>query len=331
MKEKTPSPEKKKVLIHIGMGRCGSSSIQRALRIKRAKLSAHGIHYPETNPAEDAQHVLGLLADDKFEEAEQGWRDVLAGFEKSGCTTLLVSTELFIGISPMLFESIQRMLSGYSVEVIFIVRNQRELLPSIYAQWIKAGILFRSFEHFYRVTKQEWHFTRIIKRWGNAYGMQNIRCGVISPKADAVQIFAECCGGGDLADVLKNTRIRINAGINPSLLSLLALFDRFNSRNKIGSVFPGWNRIEPTRPDRNAGLRARIVEFLEKQTNGKFGKGRWDLGDKMVQEIASEYAMSNREFHARYLGQETQDWIGDVTKNCSDSANPCRGHVSPKV
>jgi hypothetical protein len=112
-RQQRPSQEKKKVLIHIGMGRCGSSSIQHSLHIKRAELAAHGIHYPETNLAEDAQHVLGLLPDDKFEEAEKGWGDVLAGFDKSGCMTLLVSRELFIGISPRLFESIQRLLSEY--------------------------------------------------------------------------------------------------------------------------------------------------------------------------------------------------------------------------
>ena len=313
-RQQTPSPDKKKVLIHIGMGRCGSSSIQHSLRIKKSELAAQGIHYPETNPAEDAQHVLGLLADDKFEEAEKGWRDVLAGFEKSGCTTLLVSTELFIGISPRLFESIQRLLSGYSVEVIFIVRNQRELLPSIYAQWIKAGIVFLSFEHFYRVTKQEWHFSRMLARWSNAYGAENMKCGVLRPGADAVQIFAECCGGGEMGEMLKSTNIRINASINPRLLSLLTLFDHFNSRNKIGSVFPGWNHIEPSRPDRNAGLRFRLVEFFEKQTNGWFGKGRWDLGGVVDEQMALEYGWTNKEFHSKYLGQEPQVWIDATTR-----------------
>jgi hypothetical protein len=311
--QQTPSPEKKKVFIHIGMGRCGSSSIQHALRIKRAELSVQGIHYPDTNPAEDAQHVLGLLADDKYEEAEQGWRDVLTGFEKSGCPTLLVSTELFIGISPRLFEAIQEMLKGYSVEVIFIVRNQRELLPSIYAHWIKAGIVFRSFEHFYRVTKQEWHFTRIIERWSEAYGAENMKCGILRPGADAVRIFAECCGGREMVKMLKNTRIRINAGINPRLLSLLVLFDRFNSRNKIGSVFPGWNHIEPAHHDRNALLRARLVELLQKQTSGRFGKGRWYFRKEIDEEMNMEYEASNREFHSKYLRHDSGVWFGATT------------------
>lgn len=293
---------KKKILIHIGMGRCGTSSIQRALRIKRAELAAVGIHYPVTNPESDAHHLLGLLADDKYEEVELRWREVLAGFEKNGSPTLLVSSESFIGISKRLFESIRRLLSGYTVEVVFIVRNQKELLPSIYAQWIKEEIAFRSFDHFYRVTKQEWHFTEIIARWSEAYGAENIKCGTLCPGADAVRVFAQCCGVVELGDILKDTNIRINAGINPMLLPLIVLFDRFHSRNKIGSVFPGWNRIKASRLGRNERLRARLVAFLEKQTNGRFGKGHWDLGEKKVREIAMEYAMSNREFHARYLG-----------------------------
>jgi hypothetical protein len=306
---------KKKILIHIGMGRCGSTSIQYALRLKRSELAARGIHYPETKPNEDGHHVLGLLSDDKIEEAERAWRDVLSEFDKSGYHTLLLSTEMFIAIPTKLFQTVRRLISGYSVNVIFIVRNQKELLPSTYAQWIKARIAFRSFEHFYRVTNQEWHFTRIIERWENAFGAENIRCGVITPKADAVQIFAECCGGVEISEVLKNTRIRINAGMNPSLLPFLVFFDRFNSRNKIGSVFPGWNLIEPSRPDRNADLRTILVEFLERQTNGKIGKGRWDLGKKMLNLIDAEYQKSNWEFHARYLAHESPDWMGNRNGN----------------
>jgi hypothetical protein len=297
----------KKVIIHIGMGRCGSSSIQHALTIKRTELAALGIYYPETNPAENAQHVLGLLADDKFEDAKQGWKDVIAGFERSGCPTLLVSTELFIGISYRLFETISRLLSGYLVEVIFIVQNQRELLPSIYAQWIKAGIAFQSFEHFFSVTKQEWHFTRIIERWADAYGSENIKCGILRPGGDSVEIFAECCGGGEMNRLLKNTKIRINASINPSLLPLIVLFDRFNSRNKIGTIFPGWNHIEPSRPDRNPGLRSRLVRLLENQTKASFGIGRWDLG--IDEQMDSEYGATNKEFHSKYLAMEPQDWL----------------------
>jgi hypothetical protein len=297
----------KNVIIHIGMGRCGSSSIQHALTIKRTELAALGIHYPETNPAENAQHVLGLLADDKFEDAKQGWKEVIAEFERSGCNTLLVSTELFIGISYRLFETISRLLSGYLVQVIFIVRNQRELLPSIYAQWIKAGIAFKSFEHFFSVTKQEWHFTRIIERWADAYGSENIKCGILRAGGDSVEIFAECCGGGEMNKLLKNTKIRINAGINPMLLPVIVFFDRFNSRNKIGTTFPGWNHIEPSHPDRNPRLRSKLVGLLENQTKGSFGKGRWNLN--MDEQMDSEYWATNKEFHSKYLAMEPQDWL----------------------
>ena len=305
----TFSPEKKKVLIHIGMGRCGSSSIQHALMIGRTELASLGIYYPETFPGEVAQHVLGLLTDDKYEEAKEGWRNVLSGFDKSHCTTLLVSTENFIGISPKLFKSIQRLLSGYSVEVIFIIKKHKELLPSIFSQWIKSGIAFQSFEHFYSVTKQEWHYTRIIERWSEAYGADNIKCGILRSGSDAVEIFADCCGVGEMRTMLKNTQIRINASMNPKLLLLIMLFDRFNSRNKIGSVFPGWNHIEPSCPDRNSGIRSRLLGFLEKQNKGASHKGRWKLTRGMEAKIASEYLETNERFYAIYLKGKNKDVV----------------------
>jgi hypothetical protein len=301
--------KKKKILIHIGMGRCGSSSIQHALRIKRSELASKGILYPETNPIEDGHHVLGLLSDKKLEEAQRGWMNVITEFEKSRCTTLLVSTELLIGISPKLFEFIKGVISHYFVEIIFITRNQRELLPSIYAQWIKAGIVFTSFQHFYNVTKKEWHFTNILERWSDAYGIGNIKCGILRPNGDAIQLFSECSGEENIGNILKDTRIRINGGINPTLLSTLVFFDKLNSRNKIGETFPGWNEIEPSCPERNSAMRERLVGLLEKQTKGWIGKGRWKLGHKMEMEIVDEYMGTNSEFHSKYLGLEPKNWF----------------------
>jgi len=209
------------------------------------------------------------------------------------------------------------MLAGYSVEVIFIIRNQRELLPSIYAQWIKARIAFRSFDHFYRVTKKEWHFPHILKRWSDAYGVENMKCAVLRPKSDAIQLFSECCGeDGGVREILRDTNIRMNAGINPALLRFLVLFDRLNSRNKISSTFPGWNHIEPSRPDRNARLREKLVNFLEIRSKSRFGKSRWNLSKKLQSEIAAEYEATNTEFHAKYLAQEPKDWFDSVKSKC---------------
>jgi len=301
---------KKKVLIHIGMGRCGTSVLQHALSISRSDLARKRILYPETNPAHHAQHGLGILTNDQAINAVEKWRDVLDEFEKSECDTILVSTENFIGIPTEPFEAIKRMLSGYFVKIIFITRNQTELLPSIYAQWTKAGIVFRSFRHFYQVTKQEWHFNEILERWSIAYGKENIMCKVLEPKGDAVKAFSACCGDGDLAEILAKTQLpRGNMSINSKLLLILVLFDRFNSWNKIGSVFPGWNRIEPSRPDRNADIRGKLVQFLEIYS-ARWCKGSGSKLTKSIEaEIAAEYQETNERFHVEYLGCEPQNWF----------------------
>lgn len=307
--KQTPSPKKKKVLIHIGMGRCGSSSIQQALMIKRSELAALGIYYPETYPGAVAQHVLGWLTDDKYEEAVEGWRNVLAGFEKSGCTTLLVSTERFIGITPKLFALTKRVLSGYSVKVVFIIRNQRELLPSICSQWIKAGIEFRSFEHFYSVTKQEWHFTKIIDRWSQAYGVENIKCGILRSGSDAVEIFADCCGDREMTKLLTHTQIRINGGMNPRLLWLIVLFNRFKGGKKIGSVFPGWNNIEPSQANQNDALRKKLLQYLEVYSVRLCKGGGWKLPKTIEAEILVYYWETNKLFHSTYLNCQNNEWL----------------------
>ena len=292
----------KKILIHIGMGRCGSSSIQHALTINRSELEANRILYPAIDIAYNAQHSLSALKDEYVVSSVQYWLETLDEFEKSECSTLLISSENFTHIAQELFDAIKQLLSGYSVKIIFITRNHRELLPSIYAQWTKAGIIFRSFKHFYQVTKQEWHFTAIVERWALAYGTENILCGELCPKSDAIKIFAECCQDRNLCEILNKTNLpRINASINQKLLTILVLFDRLSSRNKIGSVFPGWNRIEPSQPDRNAGLREKLVQYLEVLSERWGRRGGWRHREEMEEEIAAEYLETNKRFHATYL------------------------------
>ena len=300
----------KKILIHIGMGRCGSSSIQHALTINRSELEANRILYPAIDIAYNAQHSLSALKDEYVVSSVQYWLETLDEFEKSECSTLLISSENLTHIAQELFDAIKQLLSGYSVKIIFITRNQRELLPSIYAQWTKAGIIFRSFKHFYQVTKQEWHFTAIVERWAVAYGRENVLCAALGPKGDSVQAFIACCGERDLVEILEKTHpIRVNKSINQKLLAILVLFERLNRRNKIGSVFPGWNRIETSQPERNAGLRKKLVQYLELYSERWCKGGGWKLPKEVAAEISDEYRETNRCFHTTYINHRPKDWF----------------------
>jgi hypothetical protein len=300
----------KRIFIHIGMGRCGSSSIQLALANNRENLFKNKILYPEINTDETAQHVLGLLRKDQVCVAIQAWKTVINEFKNSECSTLLLSTENFIGVSDELFDAIRSLTDNYLVNIIFVTRNQRELLPSIYAHWTKAGIAFKSFDHFFRVTRQEWCFAKIIKRWASAYGLGNVHCGVLCPGDDAVKVFALCCGDKNIGGILEKTEeLRINASINSKLLVILNLFDRLHSPNIIGNIFPGWDRIEPTSPDRNESTRHKLVTILENFSKKWFKPSPWRISKKQELEIIQEYKDTNRLFHESCLGNNTDYWL----------------------
>jgi hypothetical protein len=299
----------KSVIIHIGMGRCGSSALQKALRDNFTNLQKSGIYYPETTLGDNANHVLGMLKTDKIETSVQKWKDVIEEFESSRCETLLVSSENFVAISNTLFEAKREILSGYLVKIIFLFRSQWELLPSVYAQWTKAGILFRSFSHFYTATKKEWNFDYILKRWSDAYGKQNIHCGLLQEKMNVGRVFAKCIdekitnwtqGEEDLP--------RINKSINWDLIAILKIFDLCNSKNIIMGDFPGWNYIEPSRPDRNEAIRQRIIKALEKASQIIPQRKNNTINTNRKKEISNYYLKSNIVFHEKYLKEFSEKW-----------------------
>jgi len=150
----TASPD---LVLHIGTGKAGSSSIQFFLRDNRDRLAERGILYPRT-PGR-ARHVqLGLFAKSYPDLAESPeWarfkqndpakfrkrfrRRLLAEIEESGLSRVLLSDEVLFGASlPTL-----RRLAGFteaiagSRRLVIYLRRQDDHMVSRYGQGVKIG------------------------------------------------------------------------------------------------------------------------------------------------------------------------------------------------
>jgi hypothetical protein len=294
--------KKKSVIIHIGLGRCGSSSIQRILRSSASNLKTAKIYYPELTPFDDATHALAPLRDESVPEAVERWKELTKTFAESELTTLLISSENFIGISEGLFLRLAFLLKPFHVRIIFLARNQTELLPSIYAYWKKVGILFKSFDHFFRVTCEQWNFHLIVERWSLAFGKQNIACGFLEENLDSVELFSHLTNNEEMVRIIKSPRnLRLNRSMHPTLLYLLELFDWISRVKFLGEEFCGWNRIEPVSLQDTPSLRQKFVNKLH-NINEKFFKGKHPplLTPQQQKTVADYYLISNKSFRTKY-------------------------------
>jgi hypothetical protein len=300
---------KREVVIHIGMGRCGSSSLQFALANCREDLSQIGISYPMVLHTDLAHHALAPLKSAAINGAVQEWEAVLQKFEAGSADILLLSSENFIAIPNDLLKQIAELLADFEVKIVFIGKPQRHLLPSIYRQWLKVGITFKDFATFYAATRDEFHFDQIVMRWAESFGANQVRCDVLVGDADAITTFAKLIGHEDLKQCLsRELSPRINISINPSLLSILSAVDRCFADKVYDSEFPGWEHVEPVHSGNYSRTRQGLVSVMEQITEYLPRYGRF-LSPAMETDICKYYQTSNKAFHEVFLKRRAPDWF----------------------
>lgn len=301
--------KKREVVIHIGMGRCGSSSLQSALANYREDLMHLGISYPTLSQADPAHHGLAPLKSSCIGFALLEWETVLQQFADGGEETLVLSSENFVAIPEKLLTQIVNLLSDFHITIVFIIRPQWTLLPSIYFQWLKMGITFKDFSTFYAAMREEFHFNQIVMRWAESFGAKHVRCDVLVGDADAITTFAELIDREDLKQCLsRELSPRINTSINSSLLAILAAFDRCFADKVYDSEFPGWEHLKPLHRGNYSRTRQGLVSVMERITECLPRSGRF-LSPAMKSDICKYYQTSNKAFHNFYLTQRAPDWF----------------------
>ena len=134
-----------KLIIHIGMGKTGTSSIQVALAESSDRLVAQGAEYlgmwfnvisPNFDANRDYPSFFNLSPVEMAHAADTLIQYLESRSEVHGGKTFVLSNEALSGqacaIHPMLERLIER---GVEVRVIAYARNPMKWLPSAYVQW----------------------------------------------------------------------------------------------------------------------------------------------------------------------------------------------------
>lgn len=133
----------KKIILHAGFHKTATTSLQALFTAERAALKAQSVLYPETArlPFPNSHKHQNLYKALHGSEAEFNAEKatLLDEFEKSGCDTMLLSSE---HLSIPQFDNLVRMksLAGqYEIQVILYLRRPDFYVESFWNQTCKAG------------------------------------------------------------------------------------------------------------------------------------------------------------------------------------------------
>ncbi len=145
------------VVLHVGMGKSGTSSVQFFLRDNRDALSEQGVLYPRS-PGGARHGQLSLFAKSPDELAQSpDWarrqetdpiafrrrlrRRLSAEIDESGLSRVLLSDEVLFGLAPEALRRLRRLLGPTvrSLRVVAYLRRQDDHLVSRYQEGVKIG------------------------------------------------------------------------------------------------------------------------------------------------------------------------------------------------
>ena len=183
----------KKIFIHIGLPKTGTSAIQNYLYNERTELKNYGILYPEsiTSFNFDRSRKITLTKDpNNFFDHNyladiQNYPNInhdifynkLASeiLENNNCENLILSAEnLYFANDKLLFK-LKNLFKNLDIKIIFTKRNYYEWLDSYYYEKIYSGRETNGFSYFFHeLLKNNFlPFDKITSRWKRIFGSEN--------------------------------------------------------------------------------------------------------------------------------------------------------------
>lgn len=212
---------KRELVLHIGLPKTGTTSIQFALGAHRAALLEHGVHYP-TSPGKNSQELLaasllgadthskhffpaiweGMAPEARIARFRREFHEELSNLPLS-VRTVLISSEhcsMFLD-TPALIEKLARVLDPYfdRFQIIAYLRRQDLFEASIYNERLKVGSLGPPVL-FGGGPKQhpQYDYETVLNRWATVFGEAAITVRIFERSSllegDVINDFLATCG-----------------------------------------------------------------------------------------------------------------------------------------
>lgn len=191
----------KQIYLHIGLGKTGTTSIQKFLSIYYERLLSEGVHYVLAAGGESGdghQSIAKSCIDDipyymDISDATAEIEQVKMEVSASKSEVLLLSAENFQLANPIkVKELLDSACDAYECRVILVVRSQDELLESEYNQMVKVKSITQNLME-YAKSSFNGDFMELASSWQSVFGDKSVISRVYnSAEKNAIADFLSC-------------------------------------------------------------------------------------------------------------------------------------------
>jgi transcriptional regulator with XRE-family HTH domain len=228
------SARKKKLILHIGVHRTGSTAIQRALHANRDALQAQGFHYA----LDSENHTwMAFLIDQGPSSAADIVDRLVEDSLGTSANTIIVSGEDLSRVRHV--SRLAGLKSVFDIQVVCYLRRQDEWLESWYNQhvkwpWDPVLSTLTPQQFLDRRRRFHWlHYGEMLRRWRKLVGLRQITVvpferGQIT--GSVVEDFCSRCGV-DPAKLDLSGRVE-NASVSAQTLTLLRQLNLYGKQGQ---------------------------------------------------------------------------------------------------
>ncbi len=230
---------KTQLYLHIGRPKTGSTALQHFLMHNRKALLEYKLLYPLTGNYQLSSHLFAYAyADDLRRQAHLPeidaallWSQLAEEVKASAAASVVLSSENFWFSDP---EKIRGDLSErYDVRVVAYIRRQDHVVASSFCEEVKRGQITLQDDidkyALYGPRLQLLDYFRILERWGECFGVDNIDVRVYESLGSG-GIAGDFCGVLGVDDTLVDSD---DQSINPALpydvLSMISNLGKFKA------------------------------------------------------------------------------------------------------
>lgn len=244
---------KKTIYIHIGIGKTGTSAIQKGLIMNRDVLLEQDIFIPRVGLDKNniGHHSLANFQElEPSESTKKLYNQLLKEINDIKQNNIIISSENFCYCKPKYIEFIKEIFRNYNIQIILFVREHLKLAESTYLLWQSQGYNYKyNIQDFMKMIGGGFNYDWMSSQWTNIFCNN---CMII--KIYDKKYFAKGILNYFFQDIFKDISIReVKDDVNKSLHPVYSPFISYLDQ-KIPSLLDK-NSIDMV-------LRKRIIDTL---------------------------------------------------------------------
>ena len=284
----------KKLFLHIGTHKTGTTAIQNFAFANAERLLEMGILYPRTgrpclNGIQTGHHLLPWTQTKHAEwKAPWGayqsnpqtiWANLRSEIQESTASVAIVSSEEFDVLGAEQIGIVAEALDGFDVSVVCYLRRLDEFVQAQYATDVVFHRETRQIEDYLNHMRTTTDYCELINRWRSFFGERKVGVhfylrSTLKDNDIVIDFFDRC--GHDVADLREyNEPQSVNARSEPRhVIDLICMLNRANAPRKVVELFrriasrarqepvSGYDLLSPKKAAELADLGVRRIERL---------------------------------------------------------------------